>query len=142
MRIVCDTNILVSGVLFGGHARRLLLLAAQGDLVNFTSPDLLREAEDVLLRPKFGLHPDQVFNIIALFRDTFELVSPSCRINAIAADPADNMVLEAAEAASARFIVSGDKHLLDLAAWRSIRIVSPATFMKDIIGQQNLRDDA
>ena len=96
----------------------------------------------MLLRPKFGLHPNQVLNIIALFRDTFELVSPACRIKAIAADPADNMVLEAAAATSARFIVSGDKHLLDMAAWRRIRIVSPATFMKDIIGRQNLRGDA
>jgi len=142
VKIVCDTNILVSGVLFGGHARRLLILAAQGNLVNFTSPDLLREAEDVLLRPKFGLKPDQVFNIIVLFRDTFELVAPSCRINAIAADPADNMVLEAAETASAQFIVSGDKHLLDMNAWRSIRIVSPATFIQDIIGRQNLQGNA
>jgi uncharacterized protein len=125
MKIVCDTNVLVSGILFGGHPRRILLLAAQGRLTNFTSPVLLREAEDVLKRPKFGLRPGQVASILALFRDTFELVHPSRSVAVIADDPADNRVLEAAAAAAADVIVSGDHHLLDLEAWQGIRVLSP-----------------
>jgi uncharacterized protein len=136
MRIVCDTNVLVSGVLFRGHPRRILTLVSRGHLVNFTSQVLLREAEDVLLRSKFSLQRNQVSGILALFRDTFELVHPSRRVNAIANDPSDNMVLEAADAASAERIVSGDKHLLDLKEWNGVRIVPPAAFMRELAGRQ------
>lgn len=129
MKIVCDTNVLVSGILFRGHPRRILVLASRGELANCTSPALLREAEDVLLRPKFGLRPDQVSGIIVLFRDTFEIVHTSRRIKAVAADPADNIVLEAAFVARAERIVSGDRHLLELADWEGIRILSPAVFV-------------
>jgi putative PIN family toxin of toxin-antitoxin system len=132
MKIVCDTNVLVSGILFRGHPRRILLLVARGRLTNFTSPALLREAEDVLRRPKFGLHPDQVANILGLFRETFGLVHPSRSVTAISEDPADNRVLEAAGAAAAGVIVSGDHHLLALMEWQGIRVLSPADFTEEM----------
>ncbi len=130
MRVVCDTNVLVSGVLFNGPPRRVLVMASQGLVTNYTSPALLREAEDVLLRPKFGLRPEQALRIIALFRETFEIVTPSERVHAVPSDPADNRVLEAAQAAAAGVIISGDKHLLDLGEWKNIRILSPAAFLR------------
>ena len=131
MRIVCDTNVLVSGILFQGPPRRILDMVSRGDVTNNTSPDLLREADDVLSRPKFGLRAEQVAGIIALFRDTFEIVHPSRRFKVVIADPDDDMVLEAAAAARADLIVSGDKHLLDLVEWNGIRILSPADFVKE-----------
>jgi putative PIN family toxin of toxin-antitoxin system len=115
MRVVCDTNVLVSGILFGGNPRELLRLCSSGKLTNFTSPELLREIEQVLLRPKFGLNEEQVYGIIRLFRDTFSLVIPETRICCITADPDDNRVLETASSAKAEAIVSGDTHLLELA---------------------------
>ena len=134
MNIVCDTNVLVSGILFKGNARRILQLASQGIITNCISAAILREAEDVLLRPKFGLGPEQVMNMIDLFRDTFEVVTPSSRITAVQADPDDNRILEAAVAADADFVVSGDKHLLNLGEWKGIRIVSPAKFIETVAG--------
>ena len=128
MRIVCDTNVLVSGILFRGHPRRILTLVAQARLTNITSPALLREVEAVLARPKFGLRPCQVDQILALFRDTFELVHPMDSLDVIEDDPADNRILEAALASSADVIVSGDRHLLALKEWRGIRVLSPAAF--------------
>jgi putative PIN family toxin of toxin-antitoxin system len=140
VRIVCDTNVLVSGILFQGQPRRILTMASRGEVTISTSPDLLREAEDVLLRPKFGLRAEQVVGIIALFRDTFEIAQPYRRVRAIAADPSDNMVLEAAAAASADLIVSGDKHLLDLASWEGIGILSPAAFVRESWGTRGAGD--
>ena len=137
MNIICDTNVLVSGILFGGHAREILRLASRGVVVNFISPDILREAENVLRRSKFGLRPEQVLEIIALFKDTFEIVTPSIRVRAISSDPEDNHVIEAALAARAKYIISGDKHLLELKKWEDIQIVSPAHFMQTVIGQQS-----
>lgn len=135
MNIVCDTNVLISGVLFGGHAREILQLASRGVLINFISPDILREAERVLGRSKFGLRPQHVLEIMALFKDTFEIVTPSLEVQAIQSDPEDNHVIEAALAARAEFIISGDKHLLKLAKWEGVHVVSPAQFVKSIIGR-------
>jgi len=136
VKIVCDTNVLISGVLFGGHARKILQLASRGVLINFLSPDILREVEDVLRRSRFGLRPDHVLEIVALFKDTFEIVIPSLRVQAVQSDPEDNHVIEAALEAGAEFIISGDNHLLKLKEWEGIRVVSPAQFIETIIDQQ------
>jgi len=135
VNIVCDTNVLISGVLFGGHAREILQLASRGVLINFISPDILREAERVLGRSKFGLRPEHVLEIMTLFKETFEIVTPSLEVQAIQSDPEDNHVIEAALAARAEFIISGDKHLLKLAKWEGVHVVSPAQFIKSIIGR-------
>jgi putative PIN family toxin of toxin-antitoxin system len=137
VKIVCDTNVLISGVLFGGHARKILQLASRGVLINFLSPDILREVEDVLRRSRFGLRPDHVLEIVALFKDTFEIVIPSLRVQAVQSDPEDNHVIEAALEAGAEFIISGDNHLLKLKEWEGIRVVSPAQFIETIIDQQS-----
>ena len=139
MKIVCDTNVLVSGILFGGNARQILLLASRGRLTNYISDDILNEAKDVLLRPKFKLSPQQVIAIIALFRDTFELVYPTQQHKVVQSDPDDDRILEAALEAQAEIIVSGDKHLRSLGLWRGIRILSPAEFVKEIEGEQSRR---
>ena len=133
MRIVCDTNVLVSGILFGGHARQILRQITRGVFTNCITRELLDEVEDVLNRPKFGLDPERPAAIAALFRDTFDVVESTRRVRAVTADPDDDRVLEAAEAGRATFIVSGDKHLLHLATWRGIRIVSPAAFAREFI---------
>lgn len=130
MRVVCDTNILISGVLFDGPPSRLLALSVRGLLTNCVSPALLRGTEDVLLRPRFGLRPEQALRIVAIFRETFEMVTPAASVNAVRADPADNRVLEAAQEAGANFIISGDKHLLDPGEWRGIPILTPAAFLR------------
>lgn len=125
---------LVSGILFGGHARQILLLASRGKITNFISDDILHEAKKVLLRPKFKLSPQQVIAIIALFRDTFELVYPSQRHRVVQSDPDDDRILDAAVEAQVEIIISGDKHLRSLGLWRGIRIISPAEFLIELEG--------
>jgi putative PIN family toxin of toxin-antitoxin system len=139
VRIVCDTNVLISGILFGGQARQILLLASRGKITNFISDDILNEAKNVLLRPKFKLSLQQVVAIIALFRDTFELVYPLQLHKVVKSDPDDDRILDAAVEAQVEIIVSGDKHLRSLELWRGIRILTPAEFVKEIEGEQSRR---
>lgn len=134
MKIVCDTNVLISGILFGGHARRILQLSSTGRLVNSISDDILWEAQKVLQRPKFKLASQQVSAMITLFRDTLELVHPVKRYKVVETDPDDDRVLDAAAAAGAEVIVSGDKHLKGLISWHGIRILSPAELVLEIDG--------
>lgn len=134
MNIVCDTNVLISGVLFNGPPREILRLSTQGVVLNFVSSDILEEAEKVLLRPKFSLSRKEVSGIMQLLRDSFEIVHPERRLAVVKSDPDDDRILEAASAARASYVVSGDRDLLDIGNWKSIRIVSPAQFMAELEG--------
>jgi putative PIN family toxin of toxin-antitoxin system len=129
MNIVCDTNVLVSGILFGGNPREVLRLCSTLRVVNFISPDIMQEVEDVLRRPKFGLLPEQVYRIMGIFMETFAMVTPTITVDDITVDCDDNRILEAAHAAEAQVVVSGDKHLLELVSWRGISILTPADFL-------------
>ena len=129
MKIVCDTNVIVSGILFGGHSRAILSSIARGRVEAFTTPALLNELREVLTRRKFRLRAEQVAVIIEMVKESFAYVEPRTLIRAVADDPDDDRVLEAADAAGARVIISGDRHLLTLKAWHSIAILSPAEFV-------------
>ncbi len=129
MKIVCDTNVLISGMLFGGKPRELLRLCSTAQVVNVISPDIMQEVEEVLQRPKFGLHPEQVYRILGMFMETFALVTPTITVDDIISDPDDNQILEAAYAAEAEAIVFGDNHLLELVSWRGISVLTPADFL-------------
>ena len=132
MRIVCDTNVLVSGLLFGGPPREVLSLVARGVVENCISPEILREVADVLQRPKFARVAAKTQGAIELFQRVFTLVTPSARVNAVPEDPDDNAILEAAVAAQAAHVITGDRHLLKLVSWRGIDIVSPAAFVREM----------
>lgn len=135
-RIVLDSNVIISGFLFGGPPARILEHAVAGSVECFTSLPILDEVREVLRRPKFGLSPGQALSLIEELHDVCEVVTPEERVRVVAADVDDNAVLECALAAAADLVVSGDSHLLDLQEWRGIRMVSPASALKEIEGQQ------
>lgn len=137
-RIVVDSNVIISGFLFGGNPARVLGAVVEGLARCCTSLPILDEVRGVLLRPKFGLSPEQALSFVEEFRLLCEVAAPRTAVHVINDDPADDKVLECAAEAKADVIVSGDSHLLDMGQWRSIRIVSPAEFMKTIGGQQGV----
>jgi uncharacterized protein len=139
-RVVLDSNVIISGFLFGGPPARLLEHAVAGTIHCFTSLPIMDEVREVLQRPKFGLSPEQALRIVEELHDSCALVKSSRRIRAITADPDDDMILECATEASADLIVSGDSHLLDLARWKNIRILSPSQALREIEGQQGAGD--
>jgi putative PIN family toxin of toxin-antitoxin system len=108
----------------------VLQLISRGVVTNFISVEIIREFEDVLARPRFGLRREQVMHIVALLRDSSEIVEPGEGISVVVDDSDDDRVLEAAKAAGAEFIVSGDRHLLDLREWAGIQILSPRDFLE------------
>lgn len=136
MKVVCDTNVLVSGILFPGNPRAVLQLVSKGQIAGSISLPILSELEGVLLRPKFGLSLQQVSAILELVQQTFHLVSPVKQVEAVSADPDDNAIIEAALGAQASVIISGDGHLLSLGVYRGVRIVSPADFLAEWSGQR------
>ena len=130
MRAVLDTNVLISALLFpGGAPEDVYRLALERRIQLVGSRTLLAELGAVL-ESKFGWEPDRVESAVAQLTRVAELVEPAARVSEVAADPADNRVLEAAESGQAEVIVSGDQHLLALVRWRGIRIDSPREFLE------------
>ncbi len=113
MRVVPDTNVLVSAIVFGGPPRRLVELAAEGHVRLILSPPLIEELREVLRR-KFGFSDAAAYQAEALLRRISIVVQPEREVAIISEDPEDNRVLEAAHAGDADVIVSGDRHLLSL----------------------------
>lgn len=128
-RVVLDTNIFISAILFGGNPRKVVNLAISELIEVYVSLELLEELGRVL-KGKFTLSSFEIDTIISEIKDFTEITIPQVQLQVIKTDPSDNKVLECAVAAKVQFIVSGDKHLLNLANFRGIRIVSPAEFLR------------
>lgn len=138
MRIVLDTNVATSALLWGGVPRQLLQAAREKKLQLYTSTTLLLELSDILGRAKFSrklaaaqLSVDQLVERYALLTT---VVHPAIIAPTILDDPDDDQVLACALAANAELIVSGDRHLLDLKDYQGVRIVRAVEAVKAIIG--------
>lgn len=131
MRLVLDTNVVASGLLWNGVPAQLLDAAQIGEIEIFTSAFLLAELAGILTRAKFAkvlAATDLPLEELVLgYAELATIVVPVAIPLTIAADPSDDQVLACAVAASADLIVSGDKHLHSLGGqYNGIRIVMPA----------------
>jgi putative PIN family toxin of toxin-antitoxin system len=132
VRVVADTNILVSALLFGGTSEQVFLAGLRGEIQLLTSLSLLKELERVL-KEKFKLDFHLVREIIEEVREVAEIVEVSSHIKAISYPDEDNRVLECAIDGKADFIVTGDtRHILPLKEYGGIKILSPSEFLKHL----------
>ena len=129
MRLVLDTNVVASAILWGGTPRLLLQAAREKRVELFTSTAMLAELTDILGRRKFakklaasGLTIDQLVDGYA------QLAAPvrPVAITRVAPDPDDDVVIGTAIAASADLLVTGDKPLLTVNEHQGVRLVSIA----------------
>jgi len=130
-KIVMDTNTLISAIGWKkGNPRKIFEKCLAGEFTLARSTDLMKEFLKVMNRPKFNFISDedkQAFSLHLL--QVCELVETKTRLNIIKEDPDDNIVLECAVDAKADYIVSGDRHLLNLKEFKGIKIVSPRSFL-------------
>jgi uncharacterized protein len=128
-KVVFDTNIFISAVLFGGNPRQCLELARAGKIELYVSRDILVELSQKL-QEKFGWSRIDVNELIEGLVKFAKLIEPKRKVDVIKSDPSDNMILECGISADADFIVSGDKkHLLSLKKFREIPLVSSKQFL-------------
>jgi putative PIN family toxin of toxin-antitoxin system len=128
VRLVADTNTIISGLLWRGAPRRLLDAARVGKFDLFTSPALLAELEDTLSRAKFAERLDRAgvtrHQLVLGYAALATVIKPADIPPTILADPDDDAVLACAVAARAQAIASGDSHLLKLKAYQDIPILT------------------
>jgi putative PIN family toxin of toxin-antitoxin system len=130
VRLVLDTNVVVSALLWGGAPERLIDLAGEGTIELVTPAALLAELAELLNRPKLAAklaHDGQsAEEIVARYRELAELIETPAIEEVRLRDPDDAAVLACAIAAHAEAIVSGDKDLQSLGSYQDIPILSPA----------------
>lgn len=132
MRVVLDTNVLISAFVFpGGVPEQVYRGVLDGRITLVTSPPLLSELGRILTE-KFRWEPSYTEEVVAQLVRIGVVVDPGEEIEDITDDPADNRVLEAAAAGHADVIVSGDRHLLSLGTWRAVRVLAPAVLMDEL----------
>ena len=124
LRVVLDTNVLVSAYGFGGKPLRLLAEGVSGGYCIVTSVPLMTELARILY-DVMGWSDDRVVTALAQLARVAEIVEPDITL-AVVADEPDNRVLECAVAGSADVIATGDRHLLDLGEHEGVRILRPA----------------
>ena len=128
-KVVLDTSVLVSGLL-GGSRVPVLESWRREEFILVVSPEIYREYESVLKRPKFGLPPSLVDELLSFVRQRSHWVEPDVELE-IVRDPSDDKFVEAALSGGANTIVSSDRDLLDLKEAEGIPIVSPWEFAAD-----------
>jgi uncharacterized protein len=134
MRVVLDANVFVSAVLKGdSNPGRIVDLVCQVVVRLLVSPDILTELKTTLLTPRLRkLHRKSHKWVVEFLRelsDLAELIPGEMVITAIEEDPSDNVYLACGVEGRADFIISGDKHLLNVGEFLGIPIVNSADFL-------------
>ena len=133
-RVVIDTNVVVSALLFGGVTGKLVPLWKTGRILVLTSKEMIEEYLRVLAYPKFELSEEEINYL--LYQESlyyFEIVRTKPGPVIVEEDPSDDIFIRCAEAGNANAILSGDQHLLDLKSYGKIKILTPSQFLKDML---------
>jgi uncharacterized protein len=133
MRAVLDTNVFISAVISSGAPYRIYAAWLDGTFELVISPVLMAELQEILARPHISellrWPPAHLDEFLSAFYHRGVWVDPTTMINRLTADPDDNRVLEAAVEGQADYIVTGDRHILDLETHGGIEIVTPRRFL-------------
>ena len=132
MRLVLDTNIVISRLLWNAAPRKLLDAAISGSVdLLYTNAVLVTELHEALAYPKFtnrlSANVDSVDRYVGRFMAIANLTPAATIKGAVTSDPDDDHVIACALSAKADAIVSGDAHLLDLKSYQGIRIITATT---------------
>ena len=131
--VVLDTNVFVSGILFGGKPGQILSRAREGNLRLLLSAEILEEYIKVLSYPKFDL---RAVDIKRMIREELIPFSEPIRIHTVVRfireDPSDDKFLALAVGGKADAVISGDRHLLSAGTFRDIPILSVEAFLAKI----------
>ena len=132
MRVVLDTNVIISGLTRDGNESIVLGMARDGLFEWYVSPFILDETAGVLPR-KFNWSPSWAAETLEDLRRVATIIDPAPQADAVPGGHADNRILDCAAAAQADFLVTGDRrHLLPLGEYRGTRILNAADFLRDL----------
>lgn len=133
MRIVLDTNVLISGIFFQGPSYRILQAWKNKKIQFIISPEIYDEysrVTEVISRKYPGIDISEILKLIAIYSEisqSYVLSEQVCE------DPDDDKFIACAISNEARYIVSGDKHLLKISGYQGIRVLKPQEFCSEFL---------
>jgi putative PIN family toxin of toxin-antitoxin system len=128
MKIVLDTNVLISGIFFSGPPYQILKAWQEGKIEVIASEKILTEYQRVAeeLSQQFpSVDIDQILELLTIHA---EIVDSRDFQVTICEDPDDNKFISCALASKSKIIVSGDKHLLKINGYKGIQVLKPREF--------------
>ena len=129
MKIVIDTNVLISGILFSGPPSRIVEAWRNREIRFVLTPEILEEYQKVTQSLEEQFPEVELSSIPELIAIQSDLIQAPPLPKPVCADPDDDKFLACAVAGKAAIIVSGDKHLLRLSRYRGIEILTPRKFV-------------
>ena len=135
IRVVLDTNILVSALLFRGELSQIHRLWKKRLIIPLFTKETFQEFHRVLSYPKFTLTINEIQVILEEeILPYFDIIEHTADVQGVCRDPDDDMFISCAVSGRADFIVSGDRDLLDLKRYHSIKIINPSEFITTVSG--------
>ena len=134
VKVVVDTIVLVSALLFGGKPERLIPLWQRGKIRPLASKEIIDEYLRVLTYPKLKLAEEDLnFLLYQEILSYFKIIDVEPGERIIKKDPEDDKFIRCALAGKAKWIISGDRHLLALKTYRKIKIITPSDFLQKVV---------
>ena len=129
MKVVLDTNVFISGVLFTGPPFQILEAWRDGKVRLVISPEVFEEYERVagLLSERYSVDLGPMLDLVVA---NSELVMGAALEEQVCEDPDDDKFLACALGSRSRVVVSGDRHLLKVSGYKGIRVMRPREFME------------
>ena len=135
MKIVIDTNIVISGIFFGGYSREILKAVTKEKFEAYATNEIIIEyyktVNDMIERKQGNLD----ISALQKFSRNIRIVYPSSNIN-ICRDPDDDKFIECAVDAKALYIISGDKDLLTIKNYDEVEIITAKDFCEKYLSSQ------
>ena len=128
-KVVLDTNVIVSAFGWHGKPEQIVKLVSNGTITNFISIEMLNELRRVVAYPKLAFSEPLQAEIVETIFGISSVIDSGKALNIINDDPEDNKILECVLAAEVDFIISGDRHLINLKSFRGIEILTPENFI-------------
>lgn len=137
IKLVLDTNILVSGTFWTGDSFKIMELIDKKKIVSMLSEEIIKEYYRVInsdeiidkIKDKYLIISDVSKKIIL----NSTIIKLDIKLDIVKEDPDDNIILECAHEGKVDYIISQDKHLLKLKEFKNIKIITPEEFLKVFI---------
>ena len=127
MRVILDTNVLMSAIFFDGIPGEILTATKSGRISLVLSPSILEEYQEVAKRLSLRFHVEYG-DILEWITVRSEMIADTSMKTQVCDDPDDEKFIAAALASKAKIICSGDKHLLDVDDYKGIVVLKPKPF--------------
>lgn len=129
MRVIIDTNVLISGIFFGGSPAKILKAWHGGELQLVVSPEILDEYYEVCERISVRYPDIDIAPILVLIARNSQVVESPPLTDQVSRDADDEKFIACAIASDTRTIISGDNDLLTVSGYESVQIVTPREFV-------------